>query len=285
MNTRSQREIERNIAIHDRLARRYDALHGEIFNDVEQARLRVALARAASFVESGTSTLTALDMGCGSGNLSRHLLELGGQVLAADVSQGFLDLVEHRFSGRPINTVKLNGHDLSNISSNSRDIVAAYSVLHHIPDYIAAIKEMARVCTVGGVIYLDHELTDEYWAGDPVYDQFKAEALRFDWRKYLVWSNYVDRVHRIFDPRYTNEGDIHVWPDDHIEWSKIDKLLSDAGFDCVHAEDYLLSRKLYRPSIYSHYVGRCTDMRNRVYRRRGAAPPAAPRSDIVAGVG
>ena len=146
-----------------------------------------------------------------------------------------------------------------------------YSVLHHIPDYLAAIEEMARVCAPGGVIFLDHEPTEKFWAGDPVYDQFKAEALRFDWRKYLIWSNYVGKIRRIRNPRYANEGDIHVWPDDHIEWSKIDRLLSAAGFDCVHSRDYLLSRKLYRQPVYDRYVDLCTDIRNRVYRKRVAA--------------
>lgn len=273
MNTRSQLEIQRNIVIHDRIAQIYDVRHGEIFNDIEQKRLRTALNFALSLIQTDSSRVSALDVGSGSGNLSRHLLDIGLDVTAADVSQGFLDLVEHRFSGKPITTVKLNGRDLSNIPSSSYDIVAIYSVLHHIPDYIAAIEEMARVCNIGGVIYIDHEHTDEYWACDPVYDQFKAKALRIDWRKYLDWSNYVDRVRRIFNPKYTNEGDIHVWPDDHIEWSKIDECLLAAGFDCVHSVDYLLARKLYRPSVYDSYVGRCTDMRNRVYRKSCKPPP------------
>jgi ubiquinone/menaquinone biosynthesis C-methylase UbiE len=264
----SQLDIKRNIAVHDRIARKYDARHGEIFNDVEQGRLRAALSNALSLVETGSPTLTALDVGCGSGNLSRHLLDLGLQVVAADVSQGFLDLVGHRFSGKPIKTIRLNGRDLSNVPSASCDVVAVYSVLHHIPDYLEAIEEMGRVCTPGGVIFLDHEATENFWVGDTVYDQFKAEALRFDWQKYLIWSNYVARIRRIRNPRYTNEGDIHVWPDDHIEWSKIDRLLSDAGFDCVHSKDYLLSRKIYRQPVYDRYVEHCTDTRNRVYRRR-----------------
>jgi ubiquinone/menaquinone biosynthesis C-methylase UbiE len=268
MDTRSQLEIERNIAIHDKIANRYDAQHGEIFNDVEQLRLRSSLSYALSFVESSDLSSTALDVGCGSGNISSHLLDLGMQVLAADVSQGFLDLIESRFSGRSIRTIRLNGRDLSNVPSSSCTVIAVYSVLHHIPDYLAAIREMARVCATGGVIYIDHEHTERFWLGDPIYEQFRSEALRFDWRKYLVWSNYVAKARRIFNPRYTNEGDIHVWPDDHVEWSKIDLCLSEAGFDCVHSEDYLVNRKLYRPEIYNKYIGKCFDMKNRIYKKR-----------------
>jgi ubiquinone/menaquinone biosynthesis C-methylase UbiE len=268
MSKISQLKIQQNIEVHDRISMLYDARHGEIFNNIEQERLRSALTVALSMCQTNSMTATALDMGSGSGNLSRHLLELGLNVIAADVSQGFLDLIGRRFSGKSITTIKLNGRDLSNIPTASCDVVATYSVLHHIPDYIEAVKEMARVCSIGGIIYIDHEHTDEYWGGDFIYEQFKSKALRFDWRKYLVWSNYIDKVHRIFDPKYANEGDIHVWPDDHIEWSKIDECLFDAGFDCVHSEDYLLARKIYRPAVYDSYVGRCTDMRNRVYRKR-----------------
>ena len=34
---------------------------------------------------------------------------------------------------------------------------------------------------------------------------------------------------RIFNPKYANEGDIHVWDDDHIEWDIIDKIMSEKG--------------------------------------------------------
>lgn len=268
MKTKSQLDIERNIAIHDRIARNYDNLHGEIFNDIEQRRLRAALSRASSMIQTDSPMPKALDVGCGSGNLTRHLLDLDLQVLASDISQGFLHLVEHRFSGKPIKTIKLNGSDLSNILSDSYDVVATYSVLHHIPDYLAAIDEMARVCAPGGVIFLDHEATEKFWENDPVYKQFKAEALRFDWRKYLNWSNYVARIKRLSNPRFAAEGDIHVWPDDHIEWSKIDRLLSEKGFDCVHSEDYLVFNSLYRKPVYNKYIGRCTDTCNRIYRKR-----------------
>ena len=266
MTSRSKSEIARNVAIHDRIAQRYDVRHGEIFNPVEQNRLHQALAYAILHASSGSDApLRAIDVGCGSGNLTRHLLDLGVEVIAADVSRGFLDLVENKFSGRPVTTVQLNGSDLSNIGTASCDIVATYSVLHHVPDYLSAVAEMARVCKPGGVIFLDHEPTDEYWHGNALYEEFRSKALRTDWNKYLHAGNYVARLRRVFDPRYSNEGDIHVWPDDHIEWSKIDGLLRKAGFACVVSNDYLLARKLYRQEVYEQYIGKCTDMRCRIY--------------------
>jgi ubiquinone/menaquinone biosynthesis C-methylase UbiE len=266
----AQRQIERNIAIHDKVARKYDALHGEIFNEVEQARLRRTLTAARDAVRTGRTPLRALDFGCGSGNLSRHLLALDLEVTAADVSPGFLDLVRSRYPSQRLATHLMKDGDLSGLEDGSFDLIATYSVLHHIPDYLAACAELARLCRPGGVIVIDHEATEEHWQGDPVYRAFQKAALRFDWKKFLTPSNYVHRVRRIFNPRHSNEGDIHVWADDHIEWTKIKDLMARAGFDAVLEEDYLLNRKLYRPEVYQRYLGRCTDTKAMIFRKRGA---------------
>jgi ubiquinone/menaquinone biosynthesis C-methylase UbiE len=263
----AKRQIERNVAVHDRVARKYERLHGEIFNDVEQRRLAAALARARDAVRTGSERPRALDFGCGSGNLTRHLLGLGFEVTAADVSPRFLKLIGNHFPTERLTTLLTNGTDLAGIPDASFDLVAAYSVLHHIPDYLAAVGELARVCKTGGVVMLDHEPTDEYWAGDPVWRSFRAAALRFDWRKYLNLSNYVSKFRRLFDPRWSDEGDIHVWPDDHIEWAAIRRRLLGEGFEVVLDEDYLIYRRLYRREVYDRYVGRCTDTKVMIFRK------------------
>jgi SAM-dependent methyltransferase len=263
----AQRQLFSNITIHDRVARVYEARHGEIFNDIEQPRLRAALRHAVALVRSGSATTTALDFGCGSGNLTGHLLQLGAEVIACDVSPRFLELVSRRFNGLPVRTHRLNGKDLSEIAADSIDFVGAYSVLHHIPDYLGALREMARVCRPGGIIYLDHEHSPSYWVRDPLYSQFVQEATRLDWRKFCVWQNYVGKVRRLFNPRFANEGDIHVWPDDHIEWPQIEDVLDAAGCEIVRVEDYLLYRRIYRAQVYDRYKDRCVDQRLLVARK------------------
>jgi ubiquinone/menaquinone biosynthesis C-methylase UbiE len=259
-------QVRENIEIHDRIAENFERRHGEIFNEIEQERLRSALARSIGMATSRSSPRVALDVGCGSGNLTRHLLELGLDVVAADVSEKFLDVVRKRFATRRVSTHRLNGTDLRELETGRFDFVAAYSVLHHIPDYLAAVREMARVCKPGGVLYLDHEPTDWYWSGDPAYAAFKAEVSRIDWKKFLVWGNYVGKVRRWFDPRYTNEGDIHVWPDDHVEWAAIEGALGP-GWERVLCEDYLLYRRGYRDEVYRRYLGRFADERMMAFRK------------------
>jgi ubiquinone/menaquinone biosynthesis C-methylase UbiE len=267
-SNKADRHVERNIAVHNRLARQYEKIHGEIFNLVEQQRLHSFLERAAAEVLTGHRPIEALDMGCGSGNLTGHLLELGARVTAADVASGFLNLVISRYGGNRLTTHRLNGHDLSEIPDRSFDLVATYSVLHHIPDYLSACAEMARVCRPGGVVVIDHEASPNVWKNDPELERFRREAARFDWRKYARPVNYTNRLRRLFDSRYSAEGDIHVWPDDHIEWESIADVMRRSGCETVLQEDYLLYRRNYRPSVYAEFAPDCADTRAMVFRRR-----------------
>jgi ubiquinone/menaquinone biosynthesis C-methylase UbiE len=263
----SRSQIARNIAIHDRIALKYEKRHDEIFNPREQARLGAVLADAKAAIESGRAPLRALDFGCGSGNLTGHLLRLGFEVTAADVSRSFLDLVAGRHPRAPLATHRLNGRDLAEFAESTFDLVATYSVLHHIPDYLAALGEVARVTAPGGVVIVDHELNEEFWIGNPVFAQFQTEALRPDLGRFFRPANYYHKLRRLLDPRHTNEGDIHVWPDDHIEWSKIRGLLESLGFEVIRDEDYLLYRGRYRPEAYDRFVGRCTDTKVMIFRK------------------
>ena len=258
--------IAANVAVHDDIAEQYDGRHSEIFNDREQGRLAASLGDALGEVKSAKGDARALDMGCGSGNLTRHLLALGCHVTAADVSQRFLDLVTKRFASAKLATSRLNGRDLSQFEDRSFDLVATYSVLHHIPDYLASVAEMGRVCRVGGVVYIDHEASPDFWSGSADYARFASEVKRHDWRKWLNPQNYYGKVRRMIDPRYTNEGDIHVWPDDHIEWPAIAAALSD-NFEVVRSSDYLLFNGLYRADVYDAYQDKLTDTRVTAYRR------------------
>jgi ubiquinone/menaquinone biosynthesis C-methylase UbiE len=260
--------IEENIRVHDKIAEDYNSKHGEIFNDVEQKRLFTTLKRALDFIRTDAIPVKALDYGSGSGNVTRHLLEFNIDVVAADVSKHFLALVSEQYSNDRLITLNLNGKDLEEVKTNSFDFITVYSVLHHIPDYLAAITELARVCKPGGVIYLDHEPTEQFWSMDLVYQEFQSAALRIDWKKFFVPANYIGKVRRWFNPKYTNEGDIHVWEDDHIEWEQIKKTLKELGFEIVLSEDYLLYRNLYRLDVYNKYEKLCNDMRVMVFRKR-----------------
>lgn len=256
--------LEYNIIAHNKIAQKYEQIHGEIYNEVEQARLKSSLSKAISYVQTGNTPFVALDFGCGAGNLTKHLTDLGCEVFAGDISQGFLDLVASQSYAMPVKVVKLNGIDLSNIPGGSFDVVATYSVLHHVPDYLSLMKEFSRVLKKGGVLYLDHETSSSAWNQNERHKQFISDIKKFsrpNFRKFFIFNNYIDRVIRTFiNPKFQREGDIHVWPDDHIEWNKIQSRLEIAQIEIVHEEDYLLFKHGYNMEIYEKYRKEVGDM-------------------------
>ncbi len=272
MSCKKKSALELNIRAHNKVAKKYERIHGEIYNDVEQARLRESLAAALSYVNTENIIKNVLDFGCGAGNLTKHLAALGCGVIASDVSQGFLDLVDSRTYATSVKTVRLNGVDLSNIPNDSVDMVATYSVLHHVPDYLAILKEFMRVLKSGGVIYIDHELSENAWQKDSRLKAFELE-MRVksipEYGKYLVFTNYVDWViRRFFNPRYRREGDIHVFEDDHIEWEKVSRTLVEAGGEVLLEKDYLLFKRNYDFSVYNSHMDKIGDMHFLVARKR-----------------
>ena len=264
-------QIEQNIKAYDKIYDKYEKKHDEIFNSIEQGRLHKKLGQAVKSIKTNSSPKIAIDYGCGTGNLTKHLIEWGGYTRAADVSEKCLSIVAKKYyhTGM-LDIIKINGQDLSSIKNNSCDLVAAYSVLHHVPDYLQIIEEMVRVLKFGGIIYLDHELNESHWNRNKHYIDFlqlaKPKLLR-NWRRFLKLSNYITKIRQIINPRYEIEGDIHVWPDDRIEWDKIEDLLVSQGCELILKEDYLLYRNGYPIDIYQEYKNKCNDMRILISRK------------------
>jgi ubiquinone/menaquinone biosynthesis C-methylase UbiE len=266
-------QIQFNREVNDRVSRKYERLHGEIFNPVEQQRLRDALNVAVTAIQTGAEPFKALDYGCGSGNLTRHLIEQGVHTVSADISEGFLALIERNFSHTGLSEVlTVNGKDLSNVPSDRFDLVATYSVLHHVPDYFRIVKEMCRVLKPGGVLYIDHEVNESYFNRPEEYVEFLRKArppinVKRYLRLLLDVGGYIHVIRRMMNPRYKREGDIHVWPDDHVEWDKIEQLLVPGGFEIVLKQDYLLYKNQYDLDVYDQYKDRCADERMLIARK------------------
>jgi len=262
----SNKAIKFNIKTHNSIARKYEKAHGEIFNDIEQARIRDAIVQAITAVRTGGQGLKALDVGCGSGNLSRHLVDEGVYTVSADVSEKFMELIDAEFLGTGLcETMQLNGRDLNGLEDRTFDIVASYSVLHHVPDYLHLVKEMCRVLKPGGIIYLDHESNEARFNKSTVYTEFlklakrKSAAVKHYLGLLFSFGFYVRFIRKRINPRFKGEGDIHVWPDDHIEWGQIEELLRSEGFCIVKKQDYLNYNRIYRKEVYELYKDKCND--------------------------
>ena len=201
---------------------------------------------------------------------------LGLRVTGADVSPEFLDTVRRRYG---VETLRLNGLDLREVPDATFDLVAAYSVLHHVPDYLGIVGELVRVLRPGGVLHLDHEANAEFW-GEGCGARFRA-ALHDNRRATpALWNPVRHRWQRFAQPSwwalrfrpawyFGREGDIHVWPDDHIEWDLIEERLREIGSEVVERADYLHFQAGYPEELWERWRDAgCTDMRALTVRRR-----------------
>ena len=273
----SDRLVAHNRRAHDALGSAYDGGHPEIFNPVEQERLREAITGAVSLAAPDRQRVRAFDAGCGTGNLTGHLIAAGATVTAADISATFLDVVRGRFaaSGALDGVVQLSGRDLQPAPDAAFDLVATYSVLHHVPDYLAFVRDMARVAAPGGLVVIDHERNDDSWTSAD-YQSFLREAVVWPPRRWWYWlqpSRYWKRISPLFewrrwsDSRWMPEGDLHIWPDDHIEWTRVEAVLADAGCEIVLRDHYLLFEPRYQRDAWECWRTRCSDMQLLIARK------------------
>jgi ubiquinone/menaquinone biosynthesis C-methylase UbiE len=271
MNHKNHSElISNNRKVHDLVATRYDRVHSEIFNNHEQQRIVERLKAISSVLEN--SNWTALDFGCGSGNITAHLVAMGFDVTSADISPKFLSVINERF-GKTGNckTEILSGDINKDLLDRSYDLICIYSVLHHIPDYISVLQGLAKRLNPGGYLYIDHKASEAYWSSDPDYAKLQQEC---KWRRVaykipcmfsLNWI--IGKLRRFHNPRYQPEGDIHVWPDDHVQWSLIRTELEQLQMQEVFSEDYLVYQEYYGRELFDRYSAHVSDMHCSVFRK------------------
>lgn len=265
--------IEENIRLHDQVAGIYNNRHKEIYNPTEQKRLQIQLNQAFGMVTSSNPRL--LDFGCGTGNLTEKLLPFGREVWAADVSPRMLETIEQKFpkyvEKEKLHCFLLSGDFPLPFPDRHFSFIATYSVLHHVPDYLEAVRELCRLLDDGGVLYIDHEVNANYWH-PPIFlriyriliepGYFLNRIITRTKNLFGVSENVPDKEDEIFE-----EGDIHVHPDDHIEWDAIAAIAAENNLKKIPTDNYLLCREtshfpvrhhIFRPFVddMGIYIGR-----------------------------
>lgn len=273
--------IEHNRAMHDVIAPLYEGRHREIFNPTEQLRIRNLFYDIMHEIATGSAVPLVLDYGAGTGNLTRHLLDQGADVVAAEVSTGCLrELHANLGNSERLETVLVNGDDLSRFGNETFDMVVTYSVLHHIPDYLGIVEEFARVLKPGGILYIDHEACPSYWNAGTEYQEY-CKAIEHQqencgqgrWRQLTTsligkgrWRVLLALL-RLRSRGDVDEGDIHVYPNDHIDWHAIRKRL-ESGCEIIRESDYLVCREDNPDApVWNRWRSVCSDMRLLVARK------------------
>lgn len=237
--------IEGNIALHRIESTVYDWIHDEIWNKDEQKRLWASLKFAVAQIEN--NSFKAMDFGAGTGNITEKLLRLGFHVTAIDISKEMCEVLKAR-NRKSVETGKLKvvNVNFDKVDFEERfDLVAAYSVLHHLPDYIATVKKLSGVLKRGGVLYIDHETIPRQ-----VKKQFFKRLLLF--LDYFVSDrlhSFYLRVHQIKTPRLNySRSDVH----ETIDYEGIKTALKKENLMMVSHEYYNQETRFKTPLTLIH---------------------------------
>lgn len=182
-----------------------------------------------------------LELGCGSGLLTRHLVGSGHRVIATDASPAMLDLARDHASGaEEIRELRLPDDQIPEADA----IVSVGHVLGYLPDEEAverALVAVARALRPGGVLAVD--LCDLEWAAARR-DQAPYARVEDDWvlvTRYSVPSpdrfvRHLTSFVRSDDGTWRRDDEQH----DNVllDTSRVPALLADHGIEAEVRESF-----------------------------------------------
>ena len=127
------------------------------------------------------------------------------------------------------------------------------------------MEELCRVLKPGGILYIDHENSSDFWKQNSHYKDYLKDLQRtrsrVDQFFRLFFPKYwIYFLRSLVDSRFRIEGDIHVFSDDHIEWKKIKTILTENNLEILKERSYLLYREGVPVNLYNRYSELCNDV-------------------------
>lgn len=170
----------------DRVAGQWDKLRAGYFSeDLRTAAISRAYLRPE---------MVAADIGCGSGFITAGLVSLVREVICLDGSAAML--AKARENLKDFNNITYQQADGLSLPLPdwSVDAVFANMYLHHCPDPLAALREMARILRPGGrLVITDMEAHPHAWLKDEMADFWQG----FERWQVRDWLKEVGLVNRI----------------------------------------------------------------------------------------
>ena len=151
-------DIERQVKVsnrtfYDTVGAAYERLDGR-----RSSRLARYVTGRLSAIACAGDSMAMLDLGCGSGFISRLGNSLFSQVFAVDISPAILSSINQAYPYRVAADT-----DFLPFRDNSFSCVCAFAMLHHCFGFDKILAEAYRVLKRGGIFYSDHDMDQTFF--------------------------------------------------------------------------------------------------------------------------
>jgi SAM-dependent methyltransferase len=200
-----------------------------------------------------SATPRVLDLGAGNGSVTLPFLELGARVTAVDISSSQLEALRRKCESFQ-DKLELQCEDIEETLKKAErqqyDIIVVNSFLHHIPDYLAMIREATALLKPYGQFFSFQ---------DPLrYDMVGGFAKTFSDLAYLSWRIFKGDVWGGLKRRMRRSRGVYLpdsIPDNaeyHVTRNGVDQdaiinLFKDAGFECSIVRYFSTQSQLFQP--------------------------------------
>lgn len=144
-----------------------------------------------------------IDIGCGSGYVAIEIAKMGVEVIACDITEESLKLIEKNIKGFSLTNLELIkcSADKIPVKDNSVDYIVANAILEHLVYEKKAIQEWKRILRPNGKIFLTVPIKYKYmwpffWPLNMVYDKKIGHLRRYDLK--TIREKFGMRVERVF---------------------------------------------------------------------------------------
>jgi 2-polyprenyl-3-methyl-5-hydroxy-6-metoxy-1,4-benzoquinol methylase len=247
-----ERIHEANVKLYQFEAKYYEVLREEIYGRYEQKRIYSTLKRIENLIIG--SRKKALDFGAGAGNITGKLLQMGFRVTAIDISPEMCTILKNKFKNyledKKLEVINSPIEDI-NYNKPKFDLIACYSVLHHLPNYEAVIQKLSAFLKKGGIMYLDHE-------GITYPDKSNKIARLAEKAHFLLNSKLNSlflKTKGVTTPSVDHIdyslADYWAYEEHEIDHNKIKRVFEKENYSSFKRIDYLLNRSwIFSPTFY-----------------------------------
>jgi ubiquinone/menaquinone biosynthesis C-methylase UbiE len=140
----------------------FDDLASEWDGRVDLAALEAKLAAGLEELDVGADE-RVLDIGCGTGNLTRALVDRlsgEGRVVAVDISPRMIEVAQRKVQDSRVSWLAADARQLP-LGDGAFDRVFCCAVWPHFEDKAAVARELSRVLVPGGLLHVWHPIPRE----------------------------------------------------------------------------------------------------------------------------